>query len=134
MIPDWRTILHPIEVGGFLTVAGACLLDAFILHLKMRALAKSTGEQRENLESRIAQANEAVEKLRTQVEQAAQESPVPVLPAGGALNLNRRGQVLRMRRRGESPETISGALGIARNEVDLLLKVHELALEHVAQG
>ncbi|MBI2679543.1 MAG: hypothetical protein HYX25_00880 [Candidatus Solibacter usitatus] len=134
MIPDWRTILHPLEVGGFLTVAGACLLYAFILHLKMRALAKSAGEQRENLESRIALANEAIEKLRSQVEQTAQESPVPVLPAGGALNLNRRGQVLRMRRRGESPEPSSGALGIARNEVDLLLKVHEMALDHVAQG
>ncbi len=132
MIPDWRTIVHPVEVGGFLTVAGACLLYAFVLHLKLRALVISAREQRETLESRIAQANDAVEKLRTQVEQAAQESPVPVLPAGGALNLNRRGQVLRMRRRGESPETISGALGIARNEVDLLLKVHELALDHVA--
>jgi len=42
--------------------------------------------------------------------------------------------VLRMRRRGESPETISGALGIARNEVDLLLRVHELSLDHVAHG
>jgi hypothetical protein len=100
----------------------------------MRALTMSAGEQRENLESRIAQTSEAVEKLRLQMEQTAQESSVPVLPAGGALNLNRRGQVLRMRRRGESPETISGSLGIPRNEVDLLLKVHELALEHVAQG
>jgi hypothetical protein len=134
MIPDWRTIIHPIEVGGFLTVAGACLLYAFILHVKMRRLTRNANEQRESLESRIAQAAEAVEALRAQMEQKAQESPVPVLPIGGALNLNRRGQVLRMRRRGESPETISGSLGIPRNEVDLLLKVHELAIEHVAQG
>ena len=32
-----------------------------------------------------------------------------------------------MRRRGESCETISGALGIPRNEVDLLLKVHVIS-------
>jgi hypothetical protein len=134
MIPEWRTIVHPIEVGGFLTVAGACLLYAFVLHLRMRTLTQNAKQQRENLENHIAQANDAVEKLRSQMEQAAQQSPVPVLPTGGALNLNRRGQVLRMRRRGESPETISGSLGIPRNEVNLLLKVHEMALEHVAQG
>jgi len=134
MTSDWRAMIHPIEVGGFLTIAGACLLYAFVLHLKMRALAKSFCEQRESLESRVSQASEALEALRSQIEQKAQESPVPVLPAGGALNLNRRGQALRMRRRGESPETISGSLGIPRNEVELLLKVHEMALDHAAQG
>jgi hypothetical protein len=134
MFTDWRTIIHPVEVGVFLTIGGACLLYTFVLHLKMRALTKNAREQRENLENRIAQTAEAVETLRSQMEQKAQESPVPVLPTGGALNLNRRGQVLRMRRRGESPETISGSLGIPRNEVDLLLKVHELAIEHIAQG
>ena len=134
MMSDWRVMIHPIEVGGFLTVAGACLLYAFVLHLKMRAVVKNAREQRESLESRVAQASEAVEALRAQMEQKAQESQVPVLAAGGALNLNRRGQALRMRRRGESPATISGSLGIPRNEVDLLLKVHEMALEHVAQG
>jgi len=36
-----------------------------------------------------------------------------------------------MRRRGENPETIAAALSLPRNEVDLLLKVHQLALEQV---
>jgi hypothetical protein len=39
-----------------------------------------------------------------------------------------------MRRRGESTETIAGALGIPRNEVDLLLKVHRMAIEHVEKS
>jgi hypothetical protein len=70
-------------------------------------------------------------QLRAQLEEAAVQSP-PATPAlGPAINLNKRGHALRMSRRGESPETIAGALGVPRNEVDLLLKVHFLALGHV---
>ena len=61
----------------------------------------------------------------------AEQPPVQAAPLGQALNLNKRGQVLRMQRRGENPETIAGALGIPRNEVDLLLKVHQMTLERV---
>lgn len=39
------------------------------------------------------------------------------------LNLSRRGQALRMARRGDSTDRIASALGIPKREVDLLLKV-----------
>ncbi|MCL4796019.1 MAG: hypothetical protein KJZ84_15770 [Bryobacteraceae bacterium] len=44
--------------------------------------------------------------------------------AGARLNVNRRSQALRMSRLGDPPERIAAALGVTRNEVDLLLKVH----------
>jgi hypothetical protein len=47
--------------------------------------------------------------------------------AGQELNLTRRAQALRMRRRGESSATIAGALRLPRNEVELLLKVEAMA-------
>jgi hypothetical protein len=46
---------------------------------------------------------------------------------GQELNLTRRAQALRMRRRGETPATIAAALRVPRNEIDLLLKIEAMA-------
>jgi hypothetical protein len=129
MIPNWLPLIHPIELYGVLALVGSCLLYAFILHLKMRTLARRGRERHERLEDRLAQITEAAERLQSQLEETAR--PAPASQPGQSLNLNKRGQVLRMRRRGETPETIAAALRIPQNEVNLLLKVHELSLEHV---
>jgi len=44
----------------------------------------------------------------------------------GSVNLNRRGQVLRLYRRGEPSAQIASALGLSQGEVMLIIKVHEL--------
>jgi hypothetical protein len=75
---------------------------------------------------------EATERMQSQLEET--ERPAPAAQPGQSLNLNKRGQVLRMRRRGETPETIAAALRIPQNEVTLLLKVHELSREHVSHA
>jgi hypothetical protein len=127
MIPEWRTIGHLVEIYGLLSVAGTCLLYAFVLHVKVRNLTRLIQDEREHFNSRMERWTEDMESLRAEL------SAETMRPTAGqqALNLNKRGQVLRMRRRGENPETIAAALAIPRNEVDLLLKVHQLAIEHV---
>jgi hypothetical protein len=132
MNPDWLPLIHPLELYGVLALAGSCVLYAFILHLKMRTAARRGRERHESLESRLAQLTETSERLQTQLEETAR--PAPASQPGQSLNLNKRGQVLRMRRRGEAPETIAAALRIPQNEVTLLLKVHELSREHVSQA
>jgi hypothetical protein len=127
MIPEWRMMGHLIEVCGMLSVAGACLLYAFVLHVKARSLAHLIMKQREYFESRMERWAEEMQSLRADLSAEAMRPPT----GQQALNLNKRGQVLRMRRRGENPETIAAALGLPRNEVDLMLKVHRLALEQV---
>jgi len=47
-------------------------------------------------------------------------------PGNPAMNLNRRVQVLRMHRRGESLETIAAALNTPRNEAELLIRVQRM--------
>lgn len=126
MISDWQMMIHPLELCGVLALAGSCVLYVFVLHIRMRTLARNSREQRENLEGRVAQIAEATERLRLQLAEMERPSSIPAQP----LNLTKRGQILRMRRRGERPETIAGALAIPRNEVELLIKVHDLALEH----
>ena len=132
MIPDWLSLTHPIEMYGVLTLAGSCLLYAFIVHLEMRTLTRRGQERHERLENRLALMAEAAERIQAQLEETAR--PAPVAQPGQSLNLNKRGQVLRMRRRGETPETIAAALRIPQNEVTLLLKVHELSREHVSHA
>jgi hypothetical protein len=132
MIPDWLSLTHPIEMYGVLALAGSCLLYAFIVHLEMRTLSRRGLERHERLENRLALMAEAAERMQSQLEETSR--PAPAAQPGQSLNLNKRGQVLRMRRRGETPETIAAALRIPQNEVTLLLKVHELSREHVSHA
>lgn len=119
------TNLYPLLMCGFLAVAGICLLYVIVLDARMRTLARKSREQRELLEGRVTQVAEAAERLKAQLAEMEKPQPLPAQP----LNLNKRGQILRMRGRGERPETIAGALSIPRNEVELLIKVHDLSLE-----
>lgn len=128
MSSDWLPLIHPLELYGVLALTGTCLLYALLLHVKLRLLGRRSREQREYFEGRLAQVLEATERLRSERDEAATPAVPPVRQA---INLNKRGQVLRMRRRGEKPETIAAALQIPRNEVDLLFKVHQLSLEQV---
>lgn len=130
MIPDWLSLTHPIEMYGVLALAGSCLLYAFIVHLEMRTLSRRGLERHERLENRLALMAEAAERMQSQLEETGR--PAAASQPGQSLNLNKRGQVLRMRRRGETPETIAAALRIPQNEVTLLLKVHELSREHLS--
>jgi len=132
MTPDWLSLTHPIEMYGLMALAGSCLLYAFIVHLEMRTLSRRGLERHERLENRLALMAEATERMQSQLEETGR--PAPAAQPGQSLNLNKRGQVLRMRRRGETPETIAAALRIPQNEVTLLLKVHELSREHVSHA
>lgn len=128
---DWSSLLHPLEVFAVLAIAATCVLYSFLLHMNVRALARQGRQQRQYFEARLAEVLKVTQQLRREREEATQPAPVP---AAQAVNLNKRGQVLRMRRRGENPETIAAALSIPRREVDLLLKVHQMSLEHVERG
>lgn len=77
---------------------------------------------RENLEGRI-------ESLDTRLRAAEDRSTalVPPAPLRSGFNLNKRTQVLRLSRQGEKPAGIAAALQLPRAEVELLLRVEELA-------
>ena len=64
------------------------------------------------------------------LEQQPALSMAPSLPRAG-FNLGKRTQALRMHRRGDSPEEIAVALEIPRQEVELLVKVHQIVLSNI---
>jgi hypothetical protein len=47
------------------------------------------------------------------------------------MNLTRRSHALRLHRKGSSPEHIAATVEVPRQEVDLLLKVHEIVLNNL---
>ena len=77
---------------------------------------------REQLESRL-------DSLDTRLRAAEDRSTalVPPPPLRSGFNLNKRTQVLRLSRQGEKPASIAAALQLPRAEVELLLRVEELA-------
>ena len=54
-------------------------------------------------------------------------------PASAGFNVGRRTQILRLSRRGDTPDHIAATLRLPRREVELFLKVHDLSL-HSAAG
>jgi hypothetical protein len=50
-----------------------------------------------------------------------------------SLNLNKRNQVIRMSRRGQAATQIAASLSLPRKQVELLLKIHNLASKDAPQ-
>ncbi len=58
----------------------------------------------------------------------------PAVAAGGSLNNTLRSKVLKMHRLGQTPERIAGSLHVPAGEVDLLVKVHKMAMAPYENG
>jgi DNA-binding NarL/FixJ family response regulator len=71
--------------------------------------------------------------IASEVHSAKSELPIEILPGTPrpSMNVTRRSQALRLHRNGDSPERIAAALEVPRQEIDLLLKVHQLVLNNI---
>jgi len=79
----------------------------------------------------------AIEAAQTQctviaadLESAKLQPAVEIFPGTPkpSMNVTRRSQALRLHRNGDSAERIAETLAVPRQEIDLLLKVHQLVL------
>jgi hypothetical protein len=75
-----------------------------------------------------------LEELRGRLEEQAAASQAAALWAasGAPINLNRRGQILRLSRKGMSVAEIARDLNVAQGEVELMLKVHDLGQQDLS--
>jgi hypothetical protein len=80
------------------------------------------GAQTGALETRVAGWSARVQGLEDNIEAFSLARSENTPRAG--IDLNQRTQVIRRARRGERPEQIAVELGMPKNEVDLLVKVH----------
>lgn len=93
----------------------------------LRADTKARLEELERALGKLEWAVEAAMETAKQLERALEALP-EAAPPRPSMNISRRAQALRLYRQGERPEQIAAALGLPLNEVELLIKVHQIAV------
>jgi hypothetical protein len=126
--------LHgPTLVAISLSLAGACLIASLALwisaKIEARTSRKSLQAFRLSIETTIKCLEASVEELHSA---PAFVSSAPATPTVQSLNLTTRAKALRMHGRGETTSSIAAALGVQREEIDLLLKLDRLIEARVA--
>ena len=102
----------------------ACLWLFLAFRFTVRTAWRKGEQSKEEMVRQLQAMELQVQQLREKVTQVEER---PAAAAGPALNLTKRAQVLRMHRRGESVQTIAAALRSPRNEIELLLKLQQMA-------
>ena len=97
----------------------------YSLRVELRVVMRR-GVTRAEFDKRLGEIVTDLETFRTRL--AAAESlpaPQPEWAPQQALNLNRRGQILRLHDKGRSVAEIASDLQISQGEVELIVKVHD---------
>ncbi|HYL77324.1 MAG TPA: hypothetical protein VEU96_24130 [Bryobacteraceae bacterium] len=102
--------------GGVVCLCVFLSLKSEIRKLRARLINTDVRSTLEEMNGRLREAEERAGML------------VAPAPLRSGLNLNKRTQVIRMSRRGERSESIAASLSLPRRQVELLLKVHSMAL------
>lgn len=111
---------------GLLTILGLAVV--FVALKRKIERVRTEAAPNDDVADKLRQLSSEVEQMRPRLAELEerrggiadwQGEPVSV-------NLHRRGQVLRLYRRGEPSAQIAAALGLSQGEVKLIVKVHEL--------
>lgn len=126
----------PLVLGGIAVTLAALCLGQFFSFKKLVARTLAGARDIEPLEAKVADMSVEMNELRERLGERDADRPAP---AGwpqevAGVNLNRRGQVLRLRRRGRTVEEIASTLEMPRGEVELMVKVHELSQKVAGAG
>jgi hypothetical protein len=81
----------------------------------------------------VATAQSQCSAIALELQAVKSHAPVETVPGTprAGMNLTRRSHALRLHRTGSSPEHIAASLEVPRQEVELLLKVHEIVLNNL---
>jgi hypothetical protein len=115
-------------------VLGAVGVSLFLLW-RAHALVRNLQDRAQRREKDTAELTERVLSLSSRVQELERApmptAAVPVLPRAG-MNLNKRSHALRMHRQGGQLEEIATALELPRQEIELLIKVHQIVMANVS--
>ena len=107
-----------------------CVFLFVSLKREMHKLRKLEAETRSRTRLGIEALEDRMRDLAAELQRSEEQAGhlVTPQPTVSGLNLTKRSQVLRMSRQGAQRDSIAAALGMPTQEVDLLLKVHQLAM------
>ncbi len=106
---------------------GCWCLEMLRLRARLKAVERRALAAEEEQEASLATLRRAVEGLAAQWREP-RKPPEMAMPLRPGLNLSKRSQALRLHRRGDPPREIAEQLEIPLQEVELLLKVHEIVM------
>ena len=113
-----------VTVTAFALLGSGCVV-CFVLFLGLKG-------EISRLRAQLSQQDlrGKVDELNERMESAEEHSAIPAQVAlRPGININKRAQVLRLSRLGQRPESIAASLSVPRRQVDLMLKMHAIALE-----
>ena len=120
-----------------IALALSSLLVSFYAFWRSQRDSQTAAAELETVRDECASAIESMRKELAALAAGLRETPrylsaepLPAAPRSG-MNLSRRSQALRLKRNGETPQKIAETLDMPRQEVELLLKVHEIVLNNV---
>ena len=123
-----------------LALLGLALAAAPILYLSLRReLRTRVQEQRDKeaaLGAEIHDVRAKLQMLAVKLEEraAADSEPAATPRVPSAVNMSKRIQAIRMLRRGENSAHIAAALAMPRQEVELLIRVHQMGAHRAAHA
>lgn len=119
-----------LDYGLLAAGLGSCLYLFVSAKREIRAAGRKWAKRHNTLETSLQRLETRLEELAGRLLRSEEQAGllVPPPPTLSGLNLTTRAQALRMFRRGDPPKQIAAALGIPEQEVELLLKVQQLAL------
>jgi len=125
-------VFYVLLAAGF----GLCLHLFVTLKAEIRGLLRRSLDERQHVEAleiALADMRLVVQSLETDLREVERQTGmlVPPAPARSGLNLSKRTQVLRLHRAGQDSAGIAATLALPRSEVELLIKVHRIAVEQI---
>jgi hypothetical protein len=130
-LPDLKAAWPLAGVAG---LSLALIVLSFATMARARAYVRRAGRQlaeaERKWESLFESCRQEFEARKEELDRQAADHALQTSPRPG-INLSRRSQALRLHRKGDSPEAIAAALQIPRQEVDLLIKVHQVVLDNI---
>ncbi len=128
MIPIlWSLIPYLIPAAVVvIPLALVCGID-----LRVRRLRKSVRNCEASIQAEAAQLTNALNELKRKFAELETNGGARLdpEPQDAGLSDMARGKVLKMHRVGRPPEHIAETLGLAKGEVDLLIKVHKVVMQ-----
>jgi len=116
------------------SVLGACLFLFLSAKVDLRRIEARLGEHRIAIERKTAESELRLNLLETRlletanqidlVDQAIAQSRDAFVQNGMGPTRGKRTAIIRLAQRGEAADSIAASVGMPKNEVDLLLKVH----------
>jgi hypothetical protein len=92
-----------------------------------REIRREARRQKQAVEALAAQLADKLQALELPLPEPSAETTVVASPVRPGFNLTRRVQALRLLRRGQDIAHVAAVLGVSRREIELLIRVQQLA-------